>query len=203
MTKTLLALPTYDGKISVHLAPFLNEKTDVVIFPIEKFPTDVARNLAVAHAQHGGMNLIMCDSDAVPAPNSWQVLVDKISSEVCVAGCPYVSSGGHVCVGEKPPSVRDVEHLEGWHRVDNIGCHLVAYNVEVWSAIKPPYFEYEYNQHHTSHLSEDIICHRKLHNANIPIWCNWSLWASHMTVKKLDKPRTLSENERMLAIMGL
>lgn len=207
--KILLVCPTYDAKVSAELIKFIYEagKSDyeVIPHPIIKKPTDVARNLAVSMAQNMAAHLIFFDADAVPAKGTFNAIAEKISQEECVAAVPYMSAGNQICVGERSPNIKDVEHLEGWQQVENVGTHVCGYSAGIFRKIPRPYFAYHYNTDHTAiaGYAEDTVCHRKFRECKVPIYVNWSLWAQHLIVKAVDKPKTLTPLEAQLAFAGV
>lgn len=207
MNRILLGICSYDARIDIELVPFLMRAAidaDVVFSGITHRPTDVARNMFVNQAQRSGRNLVMVDADSIPSPSSFKILVDKISSEECVAGIPYCASGGQICVGEKSPTVKQMEGYVGWTEVDNIGTHTIGYNIRVFDRIEKPYFEYEYNLDRTAlrGYAEDTVLHRKLYKAGVKIYCCWDEWSGHKCTKIYDRPRSLTEYEKQLFLMA-
>lgn len=207
MKRILVSVPSYDGRMRIELASFFIEagqyEADIEFLPVMHRPTDVARNMIVRYAQMTKRNIIMVDADAIPKKETFKVLADKICSEVCVAACPYVANGGHICVGETSPKVKEVENLNEWKFVSNCGTHTIGYNLEVFDAIKKPYFNYEYtDEGMLKGYAEDTVCHRKLRNAGVPIYIHWGYWSTHITDKVWDKPRTLTLFERQLILDG-
>jgi len=202
-SKILLALPSYDGRMCVELVPFLMEAAGKCRFyPILRKPTDVARNLAASLARRTASHLMMVDSDASPAPGTFEALKAKVEQEVCVAAVPYVSPGGQICVGEQSPNVKDVEHLEGWHPADNFGTHCCVIHAEVFEKVPMPFFEYTYNNEHSTAYGEDTVFGRKVKAAAIPIYIDYSHWAGHVVTKTMEKPRSLTEIEKALILAG-
>ena len=144
----------------------------------------------------------MVDADAIPASWTFITLADKIETEECVAAVPYVASGGQICVYENSPPLKDVDDLQGFHPVNNIGTHCIGYNIKVFDKIQKPYFEYHYTSGHEmlAGEAEDTVLNRKLFQAGVPIYCNFSLWAGHVCSKTCSKPRLLSPFEKMLLL---
>lgn len=193
----IIGIPTYNGFIRSELCSFLQETSGHKIIVITHTSTDIARNKLVAHAQYAKQNLFMVDADCCPPPGAFKILMDKVSEEVCVAALPYCSSAGAICVGERSPLPYEVEKLIGWHKTDGLGTHCIAYNIKAFDLIERPYYYYEMNPWHTALLgcAEDTTLHRRLRDAGIPLYINWSYWAGHVVDKQIDKPRTLTETE--------
>lgn len=202
--KYLLAVPTYNGDIRIELVPFLQEAAAHSIFyPIMHKPTDVARNLACSMAKYLKCHLVMVDADAVPAPGTFASLAKQVEENSCVAAVPYVAAGGQICVGETPPKVEDVEHLEGWHTADNFGTHCCAISLNVLETIAPPWFSFDYSSEKTTYLGEDTVFGRKVRAAGLDIWIDYSHWADHIVRKTMAKPRTLTADDLKILLAGL
>lgn len=201
---TLVGLPTYDGKIDCRLVDFFLQCDDVEFYPVMHRQTDVARNIIINYAKMKGYNVIMVDSDSIPHPDTFRKFRQKIEYELCVVCAPYCSAGGSVCVGENSISVPECENKTGWELVNNCGTHTVGYNIKVFDFIDTPYFEYKHNENGTGDPwgLEDTICHKKIVEKGIPIYCNWDLWSGHVKEKVWDKPRSLSRFEKELFLMS-
>lgn len=197
---TILGIPTYGSEVKTSLLSFVQEAHDARLVVVSHRPTPVARNYLAALALRTKQHLVQVDHDAAPAPSTWAALVERVTGEVCVAAVPYCSSTGGICVGENSPQLRDVEGLEGWHEVDNCGTHCVAVSWQVYEQVPPPWYEYEYNDWHTSLRGpgEDTLFHRKVRDAGVPLYVNWSLWAGHVCDRLVEKPRSLTPEERWL-----
>lgn len=204
--KILVVVPSYNGEICIELVPFLMEAAgQAVFYPILHKPTDVARNLAASMAKSMNCHLCMVDADAAPAPGTFQALKEKIEEKVCVVAVPYVAATGQICVGETAPAVAEVEHLEGFHEVENFGTHCCMIHRLVFDLVPSPFFEYHYNGDHSSiaGYAEDTVFGRKVRAAGIPIYVNYSYWAGHIVWTNKTKPRSLTETERFLVKLGL
>jgi hypothetical protein len=206
--KILICNVSYDGLMSQELMWFLIESGrssyQTIPYPSAHRPTGISRNQAVAQARVIGAHLIFIDADCVPPRGAFCAIADKITSEVCVAALPYCASNGSIVVGEYDYKLKDVEGKTGWHSVRNCGTHCVGYNISCFENIKSPYYEYEYNQDKTSMLcSEDWICHRKMREAALPIFVNFSYWCGHLVTKNVEIGRSLTDFEKQLVMETL
>lgn len=186
----VIAIPTYDGKVRVELLQCLT-CTNAKILPITHCPTLVARNYAVNYARRKEYKvLVMMDSDAGPMGNVIPALVQQTKRHPCIVGVPYLIAPGLPAVELLSDDI-SVFDLKGIQRVKNIGTHLVAYNLKVFDYISHPYFEDKYNHEYTARTdTEDTVCHKKLYDAGIPIYCHFDYWTDHIKDKKLTKPST-------------
>jgi hypothetical protein len=201
MKPILLGICSYDGKINIELANFIMEAAPYASFmSVVHRPTDVARNQIIRQAQMHNQNVICVDHDAIPSGNSFKAMMDRIMEEECVVVLPHCASGGQICVGEKSPSVREMETYSGITEVENGSTHTVGYNIKVFDRIKKPYYEYHYSDTHESlaGYSEDTVLHRKLKQANVKIYCLWDYWSDHVVERRIRKPKSLSEFEKMI-----
>lgn len=203
MKQFLLGIPSYNSQINIDLVPFLMECAEYCDFmPVVHRTTDVARNQIIRYAQCSRQHVIMVDADSIPHEGTAKAFVEKILSEECIVCAPYCSSSGHICINEKPVTTKEMEQLKGWTTVNNCGTHTVGYNISVFDRIERPYFEYDYNRDKTFGMSEDYVLHRKLSKQGVPIYCNWDIWSNHVCNKVWDKPRSLTESEKMLFLMA-
>lgn len=178
-----------------------------------KFPTDVARNVAVEAAQKNGADfVVMVDEDCRPAPGFFETAINfLLAKPPCVIASPYCSGDGVVQVfhwrtannDELRPELMQITREDAAARknveqIASIGSHLVAYDVKVFDKIKRPYYAYEYNEDHTALLStEEIVCHRKLYFSGIPIYCDWDHWSLHRKSRWVSKPVVITHSEMM------
>lgn len=196
---------SYDGKIDIGLVPFLMECAESCEFmSVVHRPTDVARNQVVARALRNNQHIMFVDADSNPALGTFKALYEVICNQVAVCCCPYVSSSGNICVGEISPGVREVEKLTGYTKVNNCGTHTVMYNREVFRLVDAPWYEYHYNKDRTqlAGYAEDTVLHRKLVKVGVEIYCCWDKWSEHVVSRVMGKPRTLTEGEKRIFLLG-
>jgi hypothetical protein len=179
--KTLIGLPTYDGRIHAGLVPFLRESQGELRV-IEHLPTDVSRNALVqwAKARHADY-LWMLDSDAVPAEGTYQAFTEFAAKSPvpAVVAAPYWPV--HIN-GDK----------QGWIKEDVAGTHVVLYDMRVFDSVEPPYFANQYNGLRSCLTdTEDYVLHRRLSQAYVPIWIGYDYWAGHAKTHIYDRPTML------------
>lgn len=196
--RILAACPTVNGWLRGEAACFLANAGAANILPVRGFLTDVARNGIVAEALRRKADvLVMVDADADPAPGTWEAIVEAALSTGGVVGVPHCTAGGHVAVhvepGESDIELRDAVSRTGLHEVSDVATHCVAYPVEVFRKVSPPWYSYTYNEKHTAFVNtEDCVCHRKLREAGVRFWCHFDYWAGHWKEKCIGKPELLT-----------
>ena len=187
------------------LSPLID---DVLHVPIQKFPTDTARNTLVKAAQEKRADfLFTMDVDGAPKVGTFKALFNflRVQPMPSVAGAPYISGDNSVQVFEFTTKQVHNGSLETWAltrvdknrasllqgtgfgRVASIGTHCVMYDMRVFDKIKPPYFQYGYDEDHTAVVeTEDCWAARTLFHAGVPIWCAWDYPARHFKEIGLD-----------------
>ena len=183
---------------------------------IGKTPTPVARNFAVSEAKRINADiLVMVDDDMGPNPDWFPMAMTFLFSqpEPSVIVSPYCCAPpkeevqifewqtdeansrirsyrtGHV-------NLDDAANRKGVQRIQNAGTGLVAYDMRVFDKIKPPYYDYGYDEHHTKVTeTEDCFLHRRLNFADVPIWVSWDHWSYHFKVKAVGKPVSIALKE--------
>lgn len=188
--------------------PFIEEWYSV---PVQSFPTSVARNQLVAAAKKYHVDfLFMVDDDAAPCFEFFEHAFHFLRQQPVpsIIASPYVSGDGDVQIFEFSTQQHTQQPLDTWaltriargdafrrkstERVGSVGTHLVAYDVRVFDAIKPPYYQYGYNDDHTTVTeTEDCFCHRQLFNAKVPIYVAWDHWSGHWKPQLLSAPMPL------------
>ncbi len=188
-----------------NVAPWID---DVIHVPIQQFPTNTARNTLVKSCQEKRVDfLFMLDVDGAPKANTFQALFTFLRQQPVpsVAGVPYISGDGSVQVFEFTTKQLHNGPLETWAltridknraslmqgtgfgRVASLGTHCVMYDMRVFDKIKPPYFQYGYNEDHTAVVeTEDCWNFRHLFHAGVPVWCAWDYPARHFKEIALD-----------------
>jgi len=182
---------------------------DVVHVPIQQCGTDIARNRLVAAARKHAIDVLYMVDDDHRIPEGWFLAAfDFLTahSGPAVIGCPYVcappeeevqvfewASKESRCAGTPWGIARvgreDAARRKGIERVDNIGTGCIAYRVDAFDRVEPPYYAYSYNADHTAHVeTEDCYCHRHLAAAGVPIFCAWDYWLDHYKLKRCEKP---------------
>ncbi len=176
----MLGIPTYSGEVRAELLPFVAEFRPEDIVIIDHRPVDCSRNLLVNEAQRRNADvLFMVDADAVPKKGTYQALLEQATQEICVVGCPYFARGRGVPV-RLANQTQALNELQGLQAVENLGTHCLAYNMQAFNRIKPPYFEHKYNERHTVCLdTEDFVCHSRMRAAGVPLYVHFDYWAGH------------------------
>lgn len=214
MPNILVGVPSYDGWMRCEVALFLGHVPRQNVLIRRHQPLDVARNFLVSEARRRKADvLFMLDTDADPAEGTFEALRDAVLAEPCIAAVPYCSGSGHVCVylplpdglpGEMPIGVEDAVTRTGLHPVANVGTHCVAYSVSIFDRVKPPWFEHGVNETKSLLLeTEDVIGHRRLREAGVPVYCDFSHWAGHWKEVRKDKPEVLTAEQLRQALMML
>ncbi len=172
---------------------------DVIHIPIQKFPTDTARNVLVKECVARGFDfLLMLDVDGSFKEGTFRALFKFIREqpEPSIVAVPYASGDGSLQVfrfsatqlRQKPLDSwaitrfdRDVAAKStGFQRVASIGTHGMMIDCRVFAKLKKPYFRYLYNEDHTEvKETEDCWFCRQSFNAGVPIWVAWDYPANH------------------------
>jgi hypothetical protein len=198
-----------------------DEVQDLLILPIIGCTgTDVARNRAVKRAQQEKADYLLMVDDDMRLPLDWfgkcvafMKQQREKSTVPCVLGLPYCSQPPveQVLVFDwtdkqndtmdlnaqlEKVSRQDAARRKGIERVAGIGAGCVCYDMRVFDRISPPYYSYTYNEDHTAIVeSEECVLHRRLFVADVPIYCDWDNWATHIKPKEVGKPMTLQKKD--------
>ena len=188
---------------------------EIIDCPIQKFPTDTARNVLVniAH-QHNVDLLFMIDEDASPPYSFFKQAIQFLTKQPIpsVYGCPYLSGDGEAQVFRfipvhSPDPVQPAWKLlripraeafikKGVDRVASIGTHCICYDMRVFNQIAKPYYRYSYNEDHTAVVeTEDCYAHRNMVQNNIPIFCNFDSWAGHWKLQEIGPLEPLEPHQ--------
>lgn len=196
---------------------------DVIHAHIDVCPTPVARNKAVKTAREQGCDIIVSvDADTVPHKGFFQFAVGTLirCKEPTVIVAPYVCGGGPAPGSEERVQVfrwrtdrtgdpnelarldhiprEEAAHKSGLEPVACGGTGCFACHTEVFDAIKPPYFDYEYGDPERTVVvaTEDVHCFRDLSAAGVQIACAWDYWVeAHWKPKGYGKPAVLHPEE--------
>ncbi len=182
--------------------------TDVLHAPVRLFPTNVARNSAVQVARMQEVDILfMVDDDACPPGGFFGEAVSFLVEHggPAVLAAPYCSGPPHeevqVFRWEAPSSVlertwllnrfprEEATRKQGIEKVANVGTHLIAYRMDAFAKINPPYFTYTFNDQQTAVTeTEDTCCHRKMHFSGVPLYVHWDHWCGHVKSFQVPKP---------------
>lgn len=194
---------------------------DVIHLPIKRVPVSVGRNCIVAEARSRQCELIfMLDEDMWPAENFYRTAVNFLLAHdgPAAIASPYVMGAPDEKVNvfeyttsrsaqdSIPPNVafvidniprNDAALRTGIERIANVGTGYIAYKTSCFAKIKHPYFEYCYSDEtHTKVVeTEDCWCHRKFHEAAIPMYVSWDHWSMHRKEYWAEKPKKFQFDE--------
>lgn len=217
--KIMIARPCSLGTICQDVANFVSNAwkvrftdsdisgkiSELIDCPIQRFPTDVARNCLVQVAREHRVDfLYMLDEDSSPNydffKHAFQFLINQ--PKPSVIGCPYLSGDGEVQVyrfipAHSPDPVQpawkilrvpraDAFVRTGQERIASIGTHTICYDMRVFDQISQPYFRYSYEPNHTALAeTEEMYCHRNLMQCGVPIWVSWDHWSGHWKPQRI------------------
>ncbi len=217
--KVMIGLPVGDGSLRNEVMGWVIEcqrvghqddevkallADELLVAPVQAFPTNIARNRLVETARHHKCDLLfMADSDSWPQEGWFKAALQFMTSQPVpsVLACPYVTGGSHeeqVLVFEftqtrrSPMDVmpatfgltrvdrQDAARRRGIERVASLGTHCVVYDMRCFDRIAKPYFAYQFNQEQTQTTeTEDCWAHRLMFNAGIPLFVAWDFWTPH------------------------
>lgn len=149
------------------------------------------------------------DPDAKPFwDTSFDFLLDHPTP--CVIGAPYcgrppienvfvfrwaTDESNHPNVRPKLEqfSREEAAMWKGIAEVAALPTGLILYDMRAFDAIKPPYFEYEWEDETASAKgsTEDVYNTRDLSLAGVKQYCNWDAWAGHWKMKCVGKPQPM------------
>jgi hypothetical protein len=165
-----------------------------VHYVIDGHPVDHMRNLQVKRfLESDCTHLFTIDSDCVPQNETIQKLLER-NLPIVVAPTPaYIDNKLGLLVGDRntnadykkgEPLYRQHQPLTGLQECDAVGGSGLLIKREVFEAIKPPYFKFEYDDDGYSVLSEDLYFCNKVRAAGYKIYADCDLVQSH--IKELD-----------------
>lgn len=217
--KVAIARPCTQGSIRQEVANFVSHAwnvrftdtelresiSELIDIPIQRFPTDVARNCIVEVCQGNKVDFVfMLDDDSGPPYDFFKEALSFLmkQNEPSVIACAYMAGDGEVQVfrfvpGHSPDPKQhtwkitrvpraDAFQRTGIERVASVGTHTICYDMRVFDKIKQPYFRYGYNASHTQLTeTEEMAAHRNMMQLGVPIWVNWDMWSSHFKVQEI------------------
>jgi hypothetical protein len=178
----------------------------------------MSRNRALKQAQALGVDIVcMIDSDMAPdLPHQrpfWDTSLDFLLRHQgpCLIGAPYCGPPPTENVfvfqwGRRQsdnPNV-DMQIMQftreesvvrsGFEEVAALPTGLILIDTRALERVKPPYFEYEYEdeEHTQKSTTEDVFFTRNLSLAGVPCYVNWDSWAGHIKKKVVGKPSLLT-----------
>lgn len=184
-------------------------------------PITMTRNKVIKAAQQDGADfVVMIDSDMKPdlaipgAKPFWPTAFDFAVQHrgPCVVGVPYcgppphenvyVFRWAHVQDGHPNADLRidqypreDAAARAGFEEVAALPTGLILIDMRAIASLKPPYFEYEYQDppfNTVKATTEDVYFTRNLSLAGVPQYVLWDAWAGHHKRKVVGKPTILS-----------
>ncbi len=200
-----------------HLAPLIE---DVDHVPIQRFPTNIARNELVDVARSRRADILaMVDDDVKPPEGFFKTAVEFLIAHhgPAIIACPYVTGGDgreDVCVFEwgqgttgdadAPFAVtnivrEDAARRTGIERVPNVGTGLIFYRLDAFDAFQKVhkhdiFFDYGYDARKRKVIeTEDCYNARLMNFAGVPIYVHWDFWLWHRKSKWCVRPTRLTD----------
>ena len=195
--------------------------SEVLHTRVDDTPITMSRNLVCKQAQAAGADIIcMLDSDMRPDlklpgrkpfwDSSLEFMLNHPGPAVIAA--PYCGPPPHenvyvfrwankesdhpnVDISLEQFSREEAQGRGGIEEVAALPTGLVLIDVRALNAIRPPYFEYEYEDapfNTRKATTEDVFFTRNLSLAGVPQYVNWDAWAGHHKRKCVGRPATLS-----------
>lgn len=188
---------------------------------VDDTPITMSRNLVLKRAQDQNVDVLcMLDSDMKPdlkirhAVPFWDSSFDFLVNHEgpCVIAAPYCGTPPHenvfifrwACRQSENPNAdvslqqftrEEAQQRGGIEEVAALPTGLILIDIRALKAIKPPYFDYEYEDapFNTKKAStEDVYFTRNLSLAGVPQYVNWDAWAGHHKRKCVGKPTMLT-----------
>lgn len=188
---------------------------ELSIYPVQGVvPAPCARNQAVKLARNAKADiLVMVDDDMSPSCPFLGTAIEFLIKHhmdgkgPAAIGSPYCCSPPSEDVlafehgslesgcGTIPWKVHripreDAARRSGIQEVCNIGTGFIAYTMDCFDKITPPYFAYQYTDEFYTNIveTEDCWAHRRLQTAGVPLFVDWDHWSGHWKTKRVDKP---------------